>query len=277
MNQVFDAARFLRLLRAHWAESWRSYAWFFVVCAILNGVVLVMGLQLADKHRYVEFQQSTQTSWYAFGLVATGIVFATRFFDNFNEAGSTLIVLMKPASTFEKWCLALLYVGMLFPLAYTMVYLCMNYPAVAYAKMQYVPPTDHISTIPVFQIYLPFTSMHAESWPPDFPEPFYREELLFVFNFLAGVALCMSGRIYFKRAAVLKTWLLAFGLLVFGLCISALNGADPFIAGQYWTIYSEQRPTTTMLDLTVAYGILFGVPMLLWIGLYFHIKEREVS
>ena len=44
MNQTFEWNRFLRLLRAHWAENWKSYAWFFAVAAIVNGVFLVLAL-----------------------------------------------------------------------------------------------------------------------------------------------------------------------------------------------------------------------------------------
>lgn len=270
MNQVFDSARFLRLLRAHWAESWKTYAWFFGVSAIVNGIVLAMVLQSAG-HQYSELQQSTQSTWYGFGLLVTGLVFATRYFEGFSGHGSTLIQLMRPASAFEKWCLAVLLVCILFPLAYTAVYACMNYPAVVYAKAHYVMPTNTNRAIPIFQIYLPFTSLHVDPGPD---VSVFGSELILASVFLTVWAMCMSGRVFFKRAAVLKTWLVAFGLLLIGICIDT--------AGKTWFLLDETslgQPHSTFdsWDMALVWVMLAGVPFLLWIGLFFHIKEREVS
>ena len=42
MNNFFKPTRFGRLLRAHWAEKWREYAWFVAVLAMLDVVALVI-------------------------------------------------------------------------------------------------------------------------------------------------------------------------------------------------------------------------------------------
>lgn len=276
MNQTFDPSRFLRLLRAHWAESWKTYAWFVGVSAILNGIFLAMALQGDRAQQYFALQQSGQSSWYTYGLVATGLVFATRYFESFSGTGSTLIQLMRPASAFEKWCLAMLFVGILFPLVYTLVYVCMNAPAVAYAKAHHVLLTEQ-ATKPLFQIYLPFTAMRPSSEGLDANTNVFMEELLFAFHLLGGFAFCMSGRVFFKRAAVLKTWLVAFALLLIGACLGMFANAVPLIPGMYWTVEAQAGSVSDIWSAVLLCAILFGVPILLLMGLLFHIKEREVS
>jgi hypothetical protein len=280
MNQTFDPSRFLRLLRAHWAESWKTYAWFVGVSAVVNGIFLAMALRADSTHQYFGLQQSAQSSWYTYGLVATGLVFATRYFESFSGAGSTLIQLMRPASAFEKWCLALLFVGVLFPLVYTLVYVCMNTPAVAYAKAHYVVPT-YLATAqvvqPQFQTYLPFTTMSSNAGATSFDLNAFTGELLFAFQFLGGLALCLGGRVFFKRAAVLKTWLLVFSLLLVGVCLGMFGVMVPLIPGMYWTVEAFSGSVFDAWAAVLLCAVLFGVPILLWIGLLFHIKEREVA
>lgn len=277
MSQIFNFTRFLRLVRAHWAESWKAYAWFFGVCAILNGIFLAMALSDNSDHQYLPMHHSQQAGWYLFGLIIAGLVFATRYFEQFSNTGSTLILLMRPASVFEKWCLALLFVVIFFPLAYTLGYACMNYPVVAFAKSHYVALSPPAEPSPVFRIYIPFSGSNPDAPASAGDAIFHLLELVFAFKFSACLAICMSGRVFFKRAAVLKTWMLLFGLLLFGFFISEKEFGSLLFADIGWVVPKSLRPTPNPWDAALAHAILFGVPVLVWTALFFHIREREVS
>lgn len=278
-NQVFSPARFARLWQAHWAESARCYLWFFVVLALLNAVALTLSMQ-DREHVYYMMRLPMQETWYGWGLFISGIVFATRYFECFSSKGSALIALMRPASAFEKWFLALLVVGLLYPLAYSLAYALMNYPVVAYAQA-HVDPTVNGRGLGNFGIYLPFTAIQPQTHNNPTPHEIAvvaSQEWITAFQYLAATALCLGGRVFFHRAAVLKTWLVAAGMFLLTIVSDVFLQVNIHSAARYWlSIQVPPNPVFNAANSAVAFGLLFIAPLVLWLALLLHIQEREVS
>ena len=112
---VFQVERFKRLLRAHWAEQRRSYALFWLIVASLHA--LLMLILLAANHGKGG-QTEVQAIVFWCGLIASGAVLSGLHFSALRKPGAALILLTRPATALEKWLLAVLFVLIVWPLAY---------------------------------------------------------------------------------------------------------------------------------------------------------------
>jgi hypothetical protein len=276
MSNFIDAARFARLLRAHWAESWRGYVWFAVVAAIADLIFLFILFGSSSRNStFYSLQFQEQIGWYATGLFATGIVFAGRHFMQLANPGAALIALMRPASHFEKCLLAFVCVGILFPLAYTVGYSLLNYPAVQLAKHLYVAPDvckGCQPTIPDFNFYVPFLTTGVKQAAADGSRIFFRMQLFSVLVLWTLQALVLGGTVFFKRSAILKTL-----LLLFFLAVALLWAQSMPQLGAFWSGIDEELVPYSAFESGLSLAQWVVLPLLLWAALFFHIKEREVA
>src|SRR5207342_1092026 len=97
---MFDLHRFGRLARAHWAETWRKYAWFLAAGVLLHLVISI--ICFAGKKGFTAFSTDGQTALYFSGLFVLTPIFAGRYFLPMSNRASALLALMRPASAFEK-------------------------------------------------------------------------------------------------------------------------------------------------------------------------------
>ena len=280
MSAAFSLARFGHLFRSHWSESRRGYAWFACVAAMVDLIVIALIFAVGDGDRatYSPFTFDGQASWFFTGIFITGIIFAARYANGLSNPAVALVTLMRPASHFEKWLMAVLWIGILFPLAYTALYSAVHWPSVQIARLAYesLPPDlKNLEPAPDFSFYFPlFTeALQKPGYQGNSP---MEQALLFMFlNTLQ--AFCLGCSYFFKRAAALKTAILGFVLF---LCIMGMTsvmdiGVATVIA--YWTDTHPVGWESQPLDQAFAALLVVGVPALLWVAAYFHLRERDLS
>lgn len=265
---MFDASRFLRLARAQWAEQWRGWAWFLGVCIILHFVALL--LVVSGSNGFLALHFDTQRMLYFVGLFLTGPVFAGRYFQAFGNRESAGVLLMRPASSFEKWLLAVLVVLVAYPLAYSLAFQVLNLPAALYAlglkTAEVAPdPNDPASVWWSLQNY-------GVLWPwSAFSERGTLPTVLLWLAVFKGFA--VLGSLYFRALPFLKTLVVGFVVfLLLVLVVELLDGhPEQFFA--WWA--EEDRPGGWRAVFLPAAWLL--VPGLLWLGALFALRERQVS
>jgi len=275
MSHHFNAARFGRLWRAHWAESWRTYAWFVGVTAMVDVVFIGIFLSTESRSALRAFQFDGQIGWFACGLFGSGIIFAGQYFRQLASPGAALTALMRPASVFEKWLLALVYVSLLFPLAYTLGYSLLNYPVVQLAKAMHLSATlcaTCTSSDADFSFYIPLITTDAHAHIADAEPFFFRAQLFFLLLLWSAQALVAGGTVFFKRSPILRSVLFYFLLGVVLIWV----GPEPK-TGVFWSPITDDVVPHSTLEYGFSLGQWAGPPLLLWVAVFFHLKEREVS
>ena len=275
MSAVFSFQRFVRLARAHWSENARDYKWFIAVVVMLESIFLAVGFGLNGRtFGHLEFR--SQLNWFCIKLVLFSAIFAGRYFRNLAHPGSALLLLMQPASVTEKWLLAFTVVGLLFPIAYFAAYASLNYPAVLLARALYVAPT-YCGTCsqlakPDFTFFVPFFG----ATPPDtvaHPMRFFcRQQVLGLLWLWSAEAALIGGTVFFKRSPVLRSAVLLFVLAVFILWLAPEARVAPF-----WLDLESPLLPVSMMARVVSALLWCGLPVLLWLAVLFHLKQREVS
>jgi hypothetical protein len=252
---MFNLGRFMRLAKAHWAEYWKTYAWFIGIGIMIHFVLLL--LMLAGDGLRSMRTNSQQVVYYA-GLFLTAPIFAARYFQAMARRESALIILMRPASVFEKWLLAFLVVAILYPIAYTMAFYVCNFPAYMIAQ----PVMRAVSTdISDYQLFFILTE----------PEP--GALITVALSLTSYQAFGVLGSLYFKRMPFIKTLVIAFLILLVSIFISIIFDARVEQLMSYWINHSEHLTVRQWL-----YPFAWiSVPALLWMACYFALNEREAA
>src|SRR5688572_7633707 len=268
---MFDLARFRRLAAATWSENRRPWGWFFLV-AILVHVLLVLGIAAIDRG-YEAFAFEGQGTVWFWGLFLLAPIFAGRYFQAMARRESAGVLLMQPASAFEKWLLAVLVVAVLYPVAYYLAFQIAGAPAYFYGKA--LATAHHAETLVRLK-----PSLHAE-WNADFAEKWRyfvpvmeRNEWLSVLPVLLTLqGLAMLGSLYFRSLPIIKTFAVAFVLLLVVILAGAVLEGDSGLFFGYWEGDALLAPWQAVL-LPVAW---LGVPALLWLASFVALREREVA
>lgn len=274
MNNYFDITRFGRLCLAQWAENWREYAWFAAVGAMINLIFILIIFSSEAPNSFHSFNFEGQIAWYLTGLFASGLIFAGRHFRHLTQPGAALITLMRPASHLEKWLLAFLAMGVLFPLVYTLVIALMNFPMVTMAKHWSTPRVDCVgctSAVADFRVFIPFLSQSSESTRAN-PDHFIRSQVFTLLILWSGQGLIASATLYFRRSPILRTTLALFVLFVLILW----SGISPH-RGVFWSSGSMEVLALRPLESLLSLALWTGLPVLIWLTAFFHLKEREVA
>lgn len=265
-STVFSASRFLRLSRAQWAEQRTQYLGHMLVVGMLAVVVLLFLLVIASGR---EFPTWLQQMLYLWGFFLTGFVFAARYFNAMARRESALLALMRPASVFEKWLLCVVVVAVLYPLCYSLLFLAFMWPAqqvvLAIGALgspdSYFDPAKHALFVPM--------------WPQghDASVSSARQQVGFLIALWAVQALAVAGSLYFRRVAMLRTMALAFVLFLMTLLVSATAKASDTVLFAWWSASG----VALSLGVHAINAVLWiGLPMLLWLQVYLHLREKEL-
>jgi hypothetical protein len=262
---MFDWRRFCRLAAVQWAENRRSWLWFLGICIAIHFCVLLLVTRGGSKP--MNLTAEGQLAIYYIGYLVTGAVFAQRYFSPLSDRGSALTLLMRPASTFEKFLLAFLVVAVLYPLASTLAFQVCNVPGALLAEVS----RNHL-----LQADPQYTYVRRQDFGPYIPFFNSRSGSADLQMMLCGSsiqALIVAGTVYFRRLAWLKTAAALFALLVLGLPLLAIaTGAS--VAPLFWGEEIHRTAPHLRAWLVVVWA---GVPALLWASVYFFLRERELQ
>lgn len=263
----FSWRRFTLLAQAHWAEHMRQYLGHLLVTGILYCVLLVFALSLSRGEVFVTGGQS---AFYFWGLYLTGFVFAGRYFDGMARRESALLALMRPASVLEKWLLCVLVVVVAYPVAYTLLFLAISWPAqglsMALRAVSLAPapvdPQDYTLFVPLVR------QPHRESLLS------LPQQWAFFIAAWALQAVAVTGALYFRKAAMLKTLALGVVLFVITVLIAALAGTRHEVLFAWWL--GGRAPGGLAVHVLNA-GVWVVLPALLWWQTYQHLREKELT
>jgi len=269
---MFDLTRFARLARAQWAEQYRSYAWFLGIGVIVHFVLLLV--LLPGRSGFMALSTNGQASIYFAGLFLTAPIFAARYFQAMARRESAGVLLMRPASGFEKWLLAVLIVAVLYPVAYSVAFNLCNIPAGLIAQAR---AADALAALPPDEIHFRLEQLRPEKFQLFLPWHWLdkaREvaETLLMLGFLQAFA--MLGSLYFRTTPFIKTVLAGFLLLlasILALSLAEFRSESVFL--DYW---STDTPPVGWQAWFVPMA-WFLVPGLLWLACLFALREREVA
>ncbi len=274
-GRAFVSARFAQLLRAQWAEQSRSWGAFLLVFASIYVLCLLLALSTGG---YTMLKTSGQGFYYIAGLLVSGYLFAGRYFAGIDKREGNLLLLMQPASALEKMLTAALVVLLLYPLAYTAMFELLTWPArkIAYsmALAQYAQNTLTASAIvpnPPIPRPVPLPEQYAAFWP--FAQD-AREHAMVALMYSGLTAYGVSCSLYFRSAALLKSWALAAALFLLTSMWAIFTRPDSDMLAAWWQRGSAPIAPSAHL-LTAA--IWLGIPLLLWLSAYWNLRERQLS
>jgi hypothetical protein len=271
---MFERTRFLRLARAQFAEQWRGWAWF-LAGVLLIGVVVAIHLAISGLRA---FGTQDQEGYFYAGLFLFAPIFAGRYFLAMSSRASALLSLMRPASVFEKWLLAVLVVVALWPLAYTLVFYLVDVPCAAiayvqakqfaaqaaleYAKNPIAGGKPAAFQPELYRLFLPWSGW--ESW---------RDPVQMGLWLLFAQGFAMFGSLYFRSVPFIKTLFSALLLgLVVALCAAMFDGNPELFLG-YW---DRRRPLADWQHLLYP-AVWFLAPAAFWLACYLGLREREIT
>jgi hypothetical protein len=263
---MFDWQRFTRLAHAHWIEYRKAYAWFIGIGIMIHFVLLL--IIFIDSSGYRTLSTDGQEAMYYAGLFLTAPIFAARYFQLMSRRESAQIILMRPASVFEKWLLVFLIIALLYPVVYSLAFYVCNTPAWLIAKVH----AEQALALNVSGN----ANGYAEKNELFFPLRHIRNG-----NDLIAIALALTilqsfavlGSLYFKTMPFIKTIVLAFFILLATIFIAAFFNGQVDAIFSYWGSHRAMSVTQQFM-----YPLMWvGLPVLLWLSCYFALKEREVA
>lgn len=273
-SAVFNWSRFALLAKAHWAENRSGYMGFFFVLAAVYFVVMLVGIPMSSGDM---FDIRGQYFMYYFGLIVSGYLFASRYFKGLQQRGSGLVLLMQPASTFEKWLLAVLWILVLFPALYTLLFQVMTFPAreVAKAVYSYGESAGYLATLDErFEHFIPFVQ-HTRL---DDLTAFH--QCTFWIVYIAATAFALLASLYFRSASTIKGLILLLVLfLLSGLLGNLFAGKTTLFILGFWFEVGEAALYRQGFGAGFVFNVIlfwFVMPLLLWVASFFGLKERDV-
>jgi len=271
---MLDRNRFLRLARAQFAEQWRGWAWF-LAGVLLLGVVVAIFLAFSGLDK---FRTDSQEGFYYVGLYLFSPIFAGRFFLDMSNRASALLSLMRPASVFEKWLLAVLVVTVLWPLAYTLVFYVVDAPcaAIAYAQAKQVAAQAALE-----YAKNPIPGDKPEAFRPELYQLFvpwggwdgWRDAVQIGLWLLFAQGFAMFGSLYFRSVPFIKTLFSALLIVLVVALGAAMFDGNPELFLGYW---DRTRPLADWQDLLYP-ALWFLAPAAFWLACYLGLREREIT
>ena len=261
---MFNWQRFLLLANAHWTEYRKAYVWFIGIGIMIHFVLLL--IIFLDNYGFRTLSTDGQKTIYFCGLFLTAPIFAARYFQLMSKRESALIILMRPASVFEKFLLVFLIVALLYPVVYTLAFYICNIPGwwIANAQAQLGPTPEYM---------------------PKYDSANY--ELYFIFKDfnkvgdLVGIALSLTvlqafavlGSLYFRTMPFIKTLVFAFFILLISIFVTIFFNSRVDSLFDYWGSHRAMSGVQQFM-----YPFMWiSLPALLWFSCYFALKEREVA
>lgn len=265
---MFEFARFQRFALAQAAELWRGWARFLLVCVIVHFVLIL--LLLSKDMGYRGLALLNQADIYLSGLFVTATIFAARHFQGMARRESAVVILMRPASAFEKWLFAVLLVLVAYPLAFSVVFQVCNAPSALYA--QGAVKAALAQGLPADESYW----LDAADYGVLMPWQVFVGARGFIGTALWLASLqgfALWGSLYFRAMPFISTIVAGFVLVLFLIFLGTVagNGADTFLA--WW---GQPQPEAGYYRVVMPLAWLL-LPGLLWLAALFALQEREVA
>ncbi len=281
-SQTFSPSRFARLARLQSQEQGRAWGLFVLVLTVL--LALVAAFALSDSNGRGGMTDA-QMPVYVTGLLLSGYLFAHQVLGVWRSREASLLYLMRPASTFEKWLLMLLTLLVLYPLLYTAVFAAiyavageLGYRIAQTAAQEAARATSDANWLQKVDVAEFVTFIPLRPHPSVLAALSLQAQAAWGIVYAALMAFAALGLVYFRRHGAMRTLVTAIGLAIITLLMmAALNDAINFRALGAWLVPRDER--LGLSAATFVFSGLFwaGIPLLLWAASYRALRERDLS
>lgn len=267
MNNTFNINRFGLLLRRQWLDFGKVYLGTLV---ILIGVLVVAYWMLMPdiKNISLNIWKSPNLGFryllfIFFGFFFTSII-ASSYFNNLGKKADTIIELMIPASTFEKFVTGVFYASIVSACSFLLIFYLVDAAFVAYFNGQ----INHMITLNAE--LKPAQTMVEEVFQDPKTLNYFKYNMVSPFT-VTGIFLL--GSIYFKRHNYIKTATTLILFLVLWVT-STIYTMKLVTDGTVWVGNSYWQNERNIMQ-------IFGIASLLitiafYITVYIRLKEKEV-
>ncbi len=266
----WDTSRFMCLAKAHIAESTPRFVRFGWILVGLFVAFFVFYMLISP---FWGWRFNTQFLVYWVGLFITGYAFASIYFEGMSRRGTALLWLMQPASVLEKTLLCALLVAVVYPLAYTALFLILNVPAteLSYFIYQMKYGEENKNSAP----YSDWSQMR-HYWPFTFVTDHLER------GWEAAMLPMVWGLQAWALAAVL--WFKRFGVilgLVVGFVIMLITFFVLGIAHDAWSVLGVWWDSRPLAEVPLSFHMVsaafwLGVPALLWGLVGINLRDKEL-
>ncbi|WP_124580560.1 hypothetical protein [Pedobacter sp. KBW06] len=259
MNNIFSFRRFSLLFSKHTTEYYKTY----LLSAVVLFFLLTLGLGFVCYKSGGSISEKGQFAVFLLAFLGAGSIFTSIIFADFGDKRKSISMLTLPVSTFEKYLVAWLYSFVIFQLVFLLSFYVVDFLVLTIGKSW---RDQEFRLLNVFS-----------------PRGEYRFGFLFYMLFHS---LAFLGAIFFEKIHFMKTAFVVFLLsaLIFlvnqpialALFDVKLEKVVPFVGlgiiegGRYYNVDPLPSIRPVMLSLS------FTIVVLLWIGAYFKLKEKEV-
>lgn len=263
MNNTFNAKRFWWLLKKTILERPVQLFGLIGLALLLTGLIYSIFKNMAG------FEDAQNIS-FVLGFVGGGSFLASFVFNYFSSNASGTSYLTLPASTFEKWLLAVGIAGILFPGLFLFFYRLIDMVMVSLYHSSLDPKDPYYKSKFEMVNEFPFSGFIAT-----------RAYILFL-N-LAGSMLI--GSLYFNKASFIKVSLIICVLLIGGvflnyfmatLVFAKVDRALPYnfvfipVGKEFGKVILPQYASAA-----VDMGMIVVVPAILWLSTLLRLREKE--
>jgi hypothetical protein len=264
MNNTFELQRFGLLLKRKWLEFGKIY---LVTLAVAFGVMLIAyTLAFWPLFRSPEMFSSDRVFFRIPFFIIFGFLFITavssNYFAHLGQKPKTIIDLLIPASTFEKFLAGVFFTAMLTTVSFLVLFYLTDFVFIAKLRnaIESVGKTPAHADIPYF-----FTQ----------PLPEFLSFFYVVPFFISSVFLL--GSVYFDKFHYIKT---ALSVMVFvGVWAYIVFNAGDFITRDTHAVQGAGpdiiRNDPMYISLSVGFVILLFT-LVFWAITYVRLKEKEV-
>lgn len=261
MNNTFNFSRFTLLVRRQWLDFGKIYLMSLLVITGVIAITYIFNFPEQAEHTEKGLSAAPVIYFQLFFRVPLflilGFIFisitASNYFSILGQKPKTIIELMIPASTFEKWLCAVFYTGVLSIISFLLIFYLADLAFIKYGE-----------------------SIGAQSPKLFFTEFFERD----ITPYLIAVPVMVTsvfllGSVYFNRFHYIKTAVIT---LIFLYVIGYLT----FRAGQWLSegrtmkavVVFGDDPKQSAFILTLLSTM--AITAYLWLITFFRLKEKEV-
>ncbi|RZL33840.1 MAG: hypothetical protein EOO96_11405 [Pedobacter sp.] len=270
MNNTFNINRFGLLLKRQWLDFGKVYLGTLVV---LTGILIICYWFLMPSTDRIYFSDKNRPDlkfryllFMFLGFFFTSII-ASNYFNNLGQKANSILELMTPASTFEKFLTAIFYTSIVSVCSFLLVFYLVDLAFVTLLNASLNP--EQTAAIHSGQAK-PAQSMLSEILRDQTALRYFGYNLISPFTV---TSIFLLGSIYFKRFHYIKTAIVVILFIVLWVSLTFyfmnLMIADTvWIGNQYWHNDSHIFLIFSLVALVVTIAF--------WITTYIRLKEKEV-
>ncbi|MBB2149289.1 hypothetical protein [Pedobacter gandavensis] len=259
MNNIFNLRRFSQLFIKHTQEYYKTYLLSVGVIVALLAAILGFISYVSDGNLGVKSQYAI----FFFFFIGAGSIFTSMIFSELGNSRKSITMLMLPASHFEKYLVAWIYSFLIYQLVFTLSFYAVD---LIVLMLQNSGTDEKMALLDLQSAGTPYGMA------------------LIAFAVLHGIT--FLGAVFFEKLHFIKSACL---VAVFGLFIILINQplanvilgvklekVVPFAhaaikeADNYYALEPQSSIKPIMI------GMTYTIVMILWIGAYFKLKEKQV-